>query len=111
MEEKKVLLKEKETEKEENLIIRFGKTYLFEGKEYKEVDLSGMEDMTGEDMIAVNKMMGRSGIGVSTEVTLEYACYFAGRAAELPVEFFLKLPAREAVKVKNRVIDFLFGAD
>lgn len=36
---------EQETE-EESLVLKFRKPYKFEGQEYTEVDLSGMEDMT-----------------------------------------------------------------
>lgn len=96
---------------EESMVIKFKKPYNFEGKEYTEIDLSCMEDMTGADMIAINKLMQRSsaGIDVMPEVSVEYALYFASRAAKLPVEFFTNLPPKEAMKVKNRVMGFLFG--
>lgn len=96
-----------------NMVIKFRQPYRFEGKEYTELDLSGMEDMTGADMIAVNKIMQRSaaGIDVMPEVSVEYAFYFAARAAKLPVEFFHGLPPKESMKVKNRVMGFLFGSD
>lgn len=97
-----------------NLVVKFKKPYRFEGKEYTELDLSGMEDMTGTDMIAVNKIMQRTSAGmidVMPEVSVEYAFYFAARAAKLPVEFFQNLPPKESMKVKNRVVGFLFGSD
>ena len=98
---------------ETNMVIKFKKPYTFERKEYKEIDLSGMEDLTGADMIAINKIMQRTaaGIDVMPEVSAEYACHFAARAAKLPVEFFLNLPPRELMKVKNRVMGFLFGSE
>lgn len=98
---------------EGNMIVKFKKPYHFEGKEYTELDLSGMEDMTGADMIAVNKIMQRTsaGIDVMPEVSVEYAFYFTARAAKLPVEFFTSLPPKEAIKVKNCVMGFLFGSD
>ena len=37
-------------DQEESLILKFRKPYMFEGKEYTEVDLSAMEDMTAEDL-------------------------------------------------------------
>ena len=94
--------------------VRFHKPYYFEGKEYFEVDLSGLEDLTGADMIAVNKGMARTSAGIidiMPEVSLEYACHIAARAAKQPVEFFTQLPPREAMKIKNRVTAFLFGSD
>lgn len=105
---------EAEENGESSLIIKFKKPYRFEGKEYTELDLSCMEDMTGADMIAVNKIMQRTsavGIDVMPEVSVEYAFYFAARAAKLPVEFFTNLPPKESMKVKNRVMGFLFGSD
>ena len=39
-------------DQEESLILKFKKPYVFEGKEYTEVDLSAMEDMTAEDLCA-----------------------------------------------------------
>ncbi len=102
-----------DVEDEVSMVIKFKKPYRFEGKEYTEVDLSALEDLTAADMIAVNKIMSRTStsIEVMPEVTVEYACHFAARAAKLPVEFFTNLPPKEAMKVKNRVMGFLFGSD
>ncbi|MCM1189801.1 MAG: phage tail assembly protein [bacterium] len=98
---------------EESLIIMLKKPYPFEGKEYTEIDLSGLEDMTAADMIAVEKQYDRSypGVNVMPEVKVGYAMMMAARAAKLPVEFFDGLPQREAMKVKNRVMGFLFESD
>ena len=46
-----------EDPEEESLVIKFKKPYIFEGKSYTEIDLSGMDDLTGADMIAGNKIM------------------------------------------------------
>lgn len=104
-----------EATEEESMVIKFKKPYLFEKKEYTELDLSGLDDMTGADMIAVNKIMKRlspgGGIDVMPEVSMEYACVFASKATKLPIEFFTGLPPREAMKVKNRVVGFLFGSE
>jgi len=102
-----------EDPEEESLVIKFKKPYIFEGKSYTEIDLSGMDDLTGADMIAVNKIMKRvsPGIDVMPEVSVEYAAYFASRAAKQPVEFFTGMPPREMMKVKNRVMGFLFGSE
>lgn len=100
---------------EVSMVITFKKPYKFEGKEYTEIDLSGLDDLQASDMIAVNKYMQRTSgggsIDVMPEVSMEYACVFASKAAKLPIEFFTGLPPREAMKVKNRVMGFLFGSD
>lgn len=98
---------------EESLVISFNKPYIFEGKEYKELDLTPLEDISAADMIAANKYMERTstGINVMPEVSLEYACVLAAKACKLPVEFFTGLSPKEALKVKNRVVGFLFGQE
>ena len=104
---------EEDEEDEDSLIIKFKKPYKFEGKEYSEIDLSGLEDLSAADMIAVNKIMNRSnpGIDVMPEVSLEYACNLAAKATKQPIEFFTNLPPKQAMKVKNRVMGFLFGSE
>jgi hypothetical protein len=101
-------------DEDDGYVIKLKKPYKFEGKEYTEIDLSGLEDISARDMIAVNKYMDRNGgtgLSVMPEVSLEYACNLAARAAQLPVEFFLGLPGYVSMKVKNRVMGFLFGAE
>lgn len=104
-----------ETEEKDDvsMVIKFKKPYVFEKKEYTELDLSCLEDLQASDMIATNKYMQRTsaGIDVMPEVSLEYACVLASKATKLPIEFFTSLPPREAMKVKNRVMGFLFGSD
>lgn len=98
---------------EDSLVIKFKKPYLFEGKEYMELDLSVLEDMTAADMIAIENKYDRKhpGLNVMPEVKVGYAMMMAARAAGLPIEFFDGLPQKEAMKVKNRVMGFLFGPD
>lgn len=97
---------------EESLILKFKKPYKFEGREYTEVDLSAMEDMTAADLCAVAKLSGRdTGITPIPEMTIPYAIHMAARASKLPVEFFRGLPAQESMKLKNIVSGFLYGGD
>ena len=95
-----------EESEEESLVLKFRKPYKFEGQEYTEVDLSGMEDMTAGDLCAVGKLANRD-LGM----TLPYAMYMAARASHKPVEFFKGLPPVEAMKLKNMVTGFLYGGD
>ena len=104
---------EKAENEEESMVIVFKKPYVFERVEYKEIDLSCMEDLQASDMIAVNKLMKRTsaGIDVMPEMSLEYACNIAAKATQNPREFFLQRPPREAMRVKNKVLGFLFGSE
>lgn len=95
-----------------NLIIKFNKPYKFEGTEYTEVDLSGLEDLTVKDLAAADKQFYAQGnVAASTETSIAYACIVAAKAAGKPVEFFENLPVNEGIKVKMEVVGFLFGKD
>lgn len=92
--------------------IQFKKPYEFEGEAYLEVDLSGLEDMSGRDMSLISRSMEREGNFTPVkEVSVEYAFRVAAKATKLPVEFFEGLPMKEAAKVKNKVLNFFYGED
>lgn len=95
----------------EDYVVKFKKPYEFERKVYEEVDLSGLDNLSATDMIAVQRILQRNnrGADLMPELSMDYALEMAARAASLPSEFFYGLPAREAMKVKNRVVGFLFG--
>lgn len=99
---------------ENNLLVTFSRPYVFDNESYDSIDLSGLDKLTANDMIAVNKIMERSGgatMNIIPEMSLEYACLFAAKATKKPVEFFRQLPPKEAIKLKNRVINFFYGED
>lgn len=92
------------------LKIDFKEPYTFEGKVYNGIDLSPMEDMTGDDFIRIEKAVRMLGISnLNSETVPEGAFMYAARAANLPLEFFGKLPLVEARKIKVAVINFLWG--
>lgn len=97
---------------DDSYLVRFKKPFVFEGVSYDSVDLSGLEFLSAADMIATNKIIERGGtVNVLPEMSLEYACIISSRASGKPVEFFKALPPKDALKVKNRVTNFLFGED
>ena len=92
------------------MYVRFSKPFRFEDETYNGVDLSPMENLTANDMITAQKTMERGGtVSLLPEMSLEYACIFAAKATDMPVEFFQNLPPKEAIKVKNRVTSFFYG--
>ena len=98
----------------EDLVLRFGKPYKFGGQEYTEVDLSGLEDVTAGVLENVGKIAAKKNPGMNPalqEMSLTFCTYLAQRVAKLPLEFFEKLPAREAIKLKTMVTGFLYGGD
>lgn len=97
---------------ENELLVKFSKPYKFEGVEYKEIDLSGLEDITGGDVIAVEKQMQKQGVVAAVmEMNAVYTLTMAARVSGLPLEFFNGLPAKEFGKVKRAVQTFLIGED
>jgi hypothetical protein len=92
------------------LNITFKKPYTFEGKVYNGIDLSPMEDMTGNDFIKIEKEVRQLGINnLNPETTAEGAYTYAARAAGVPFEFFSKLPLKEARRTKAVVVNFLWS--
>ena len=100
---------------EENaLIMTLDKPFTFEGQTYTKVDLSAMEDATAADLQAVGRMVTKKNPAANpatVEMTLEYAQLMAARVTHLPLEFFQRLPAKEAIKLKGVVVGFLYGGD
>ena len=98
----------------EDLVLRFGKPYKFGGQEYTEVDLSGLEDVTAGVLENVGKIAAKKNPGTNPalqEMSLTVCTYLAQRVAKLPLEFFTGLPAKEAIKLKTLVTNFLYGGD
>lgn len=97
----------------ENPLIIYLKTpYIFEGKKYKEIDLTGLENIKTSDLIAVNKAIEKAGnTSYMPEMTLEFSCFLAAKATHKPIEFYQNLPPKIAMKIKNRVIGFLYGEE
>lgn len=109
---KEEILEKVEAEEENKLVFDLSKEYKFEGKNYTKIDLRGLDDLTAADMIAANRVLSRNGnVDFLQEMTLEYACVLASKGSDLPVEFFKGLPPKDAIKVKNRVTGFLYGAE
>lgn len=92
----------------EELVVVFKKPYSFEGKSYESVDLSELENLTAKDLMEADKVfITRGDVAPMNEMSLKYNCILASKVSNLPIEFFDNLPAREALKVKNKVAGFL----
>lgn len=98
-------------EKDE-LLIKFGKPIEFGGKVYEELNLHGMEGLTGEDLCKADRLLRTQGnTAPMTEMTPSAACYFASVATGLPMEFFAALPIKEMIKVRTAVTGFLYAEE
>ncbi len=85
----------------------FEKPYTFEKKEYTEIELTGMEDLTAEDVFAAEAYARKKG-GAATvaENSAAYLLHLAASAAQLPIEFMEALPLKEAARVKYAAMGF-----
>ncbi len=93
--------------KKNDYLVKFSEPYAFEGKEYNEIDLSGVTKLTVDDLAMAQSLlvdMGR----VSTVVELDYTyiMILASKASGLPLEFFSRLPGKYGAKIKNVVSNY-----
>lgn len=90
--------------------VKFKKPHTFEGKEYKEVDLSKLNDLKTADLIEADAQFSAEGqFAMVNEMTTGYSMIVAAKVTSLPIEFYYSLPAREGMKVKQTVMSFLNG--
>lgn len=86
-------------------IVKFDKPYKFEGKEYDSLDLSGMEKMTVQDLIDVQKNIGNEMVAMSVmEMSTAFAQEMAVKATGKSVEFFKLMPRSKIKKVQAAII-------
>jgi len=90
-------------------LVKFNKPYEFEGQEYNDLDLSKLEEITSQDLIDANRMyLTQTSMPAISEADIYFTLLIASSVTGKPLNFFEKLPAREGMKVKRIVSDFLF---
>lgn len=89
----------------------FRKPYLFEGKEYKVVELD-LENMTGKDFADAKRSWSKEGgFSAMPAMDSEFAARVAAKAAKLPIEFFEQMPAGDYCRVTQAVVNFLLVSE
>ena len=101
----------------EPLKIKFSKPTMFEGNECTGIDLSALNDWTCDDLIKANnlyeKIHGNETNPLKAylpEADIEYCFFLAAKAANKPIEFIKKLPAKEGKKIQTAII-FFFNSE
>lgn len=111
MEKEKKVTEAVETDtKQEWMKIKLKTPVEYQGIQVENLDLTGMEMLTGRDLNAVYDLyanMGGSGI-IMQEATLLFAQLIASRVTGFPLELFYAMRAGDSVKLKNRVYRFFF---
>lgn len=94
-----------------NLYVEFRKPYKFEGKEYKGIDLSGLENLTASDLAAVDRTVQHRAYSTRDllGVTSDHIMHFSALATGQPIEFFKGLPLKDAARVNAVVAGFLLA--
>lgn len=92
--------------KEGTHVMKFETPYSFEKKTYKEVDLSGIGDLTAMNESEAENAMAREGFMITeTSLNYYYPCVLASMATGQPITFFTGLPICETLKLKAMVND------
>lgn len=103
-----------EQTQDDALVLKLDKPYKFDGVEYTEVDLSGLENVTAGTLENVGKIMAKRSPGLNPatiEMELGYCELLAARVTGKPLEFFQGLPGRDAITLKSKIVGFLYGGD
>ena len=95
---------------EKSYIISFRKPFVFEGEKYTQIDLSGLEELTGKDIKELQKVFFKpSPDNMLPEFDLDYCTAVAERVAGLPLEFFDQAPAYILSQIKLMVQGFFLS--
>ena len=98
----------------EDLVLKLSKPFQFGGQTYTEVDLSGLEGTTTKDLEIVSRIVSKQNAATNPalmEMTMPFCKALAQRVSGLPLEFFERLPARDGIRLKTMVTNFLYGGD
>ena len=112
MDDKKIVKIDEETsaEVDTSKVFKLVKPVTFEGKEYTEIDLAGLEDLNGRDIRELDrlfKMKGGRLRGNVKEFDSLYLQLVAARATSLPLEFFDVIGAKDATRLEVKTRNFL----
>lgn len=91
-------------------IIPLSKTYNFEGEKIKEIDLSGLEDLTTADGEYIDRVMAKLNYHPKSKFSdITYTKHIAMRVTNLPIEFFNNLKWKDQQMITSRItVYFLF---
>lgn len=95
---------------EESRVIDLGKPYKFEGTEYTEIDLTGLDKLTVKDAIDIQRQLFNErevAAAMLTETTTAFARAIAAKATELPIEFFKLMPRGASRRVLGEVRGYM----
>lgn len=99
---------EKKAEKQ-GLIIKLMDPFTFDGAQVKELDLTGLYTLTGNDLVQIDdQMLARGYSGQNVEMTKIYAMLTVAKVMKKPWEFCNEMKARDIIRIKNFVTNFFY---
>ena len=88
-------------------IVKFAKPYSFEGTEYTEVDLSGMDKLTIQDMIDIQKNLANELASLAAlEATTSFAQEMATKIKQVQTAILLSLNAKTKSDPAKHIVKF-----
>jgi hypothetical protein len=99
----------KDTIRDEELVLALKRPIVFDGKEIKEIDLNGLDELTGKSIRKIDRMFRNMGgaTTLSKEVDSTYLQLVAMEATGFPLEFFDQLHAKDVTALEIKVRNFL----
>lgn len=99
-----------EDNEDDDAIVHLSKKMKYEGKIITEIDISGIKDLNAKDLKKVEKLYRKTAKNLSAapETTLDYAIAMASYLTGMPVGLLSLMSATDSLKLKNRVINFLY---
>ncbi len=97
-------------EDDKKIVIELSKPYVFEGREYNKIDLSGLDGMTIKDAIDIQKQLfneKQTAAMILAETSTAFARKVAAKASGLPIEFFRFMPRNISRAVQRTVMSYL----
>ncbi|AJQ29021.1 phage tail assembly protein [Pelosinus fermentans] len=89
-------------------VITFNKPFIFEEKEYTELNLD-LEALTGKDLLEASREVRTIGeTSPVVELSKSYYAVVGAKAAKVPIDLVLALPAKEFSQLTVEVQSFLF---
>lgn len=93
-------------------IFKLKKSVVFEGNEYTQFDLSGLEELSGEEYGSLCKQAENlDGVDMIPEKSLTFACLAAAKVTGLPYDFFKKLGAKDTCRLRYAISSFFLSED
>lgn len=93
-------------------IFKLKKSVVFESNEYTQFDLSGLEELSGEEYGSLCKQAENlDGMDMIPEKSLTFAYLAAAKVTGLPYDLFKKLSAKDTCRLRYAVSGFFLGED